>query len=172
MKVLRDYYLIVGLALLITVVLMVACGCGAITRYVGDAIKSDAIERIGSVEQKVEVLADKMEAVAEEVEKRVTEAVKTPIVGIIITLILGAGLAVVCAFKFPSLVDEVIIGTVALAGILLVWAYRAPILWTAAAAAAGLLGWKLLRKYVLPKVTNVEPVPGTPPVAPASEDKK
>ena len=166
----RRIITLTGLLALLACVCL-ASGCGAITRYVGDAIQNDAIERIGSVEQKVEVLADKVEAVVEEVEKRVTEAVKTPIVGIIVTLILGAGLAVLCAFKFPTLVDEVIIGTVALAGILLVWAYRAPILWTAAAAAAGLLGWKLLRKYVLPKVTNGETSPAEPPIPPPDGGK-
>ena len=160
----RRIITLTGLLALLACVCL-ASGCGAITRYVGDAIKNDAIERIGGVEKKVEVLADRVEAVVEEVEKRVTEAVKTPIVGIIVTLILGGALAVISAFKFPSMVDEVIIGTVALAGVILVWAYRGPILWTAAAAAAGLLGWKLLRKYVLPKVTNGDP-PAEPPVVP------
>ena len=144
-----------------------ASGCGTITRMVADRIADDTIKRVDGVEKKVEKLAEKIETVAVEVEAKVTEAVKTPIVGIIVTLILGAALAVLCAFKFPTLVDEVIIGTVALAGVLLVWAYRAPILWTALAAAVGLAAWKLGRKYVLPHVANgaaavVEP-PASPP---------
>ena len=154
MKTTCGFFAMVALAFLLLAVLMFACGCGAITRYVGDRIENETIDRVGKVEQKVEALAEEVEAVAEEVEDQVIEAVKTPIVGIIVTLVLGAGLAVLAAFKFPTLVDEVIIGTVGLAGVLLVWAYRAPILWTALAVGVGLGLWKLVRKFVLPKITN------------------
>jgi len=144
----------VTLAALFVVAALVLSGCGAITRYVADRIENETIERVGTVEKKVEELAEKVEAVAEEVENQVVEAVKTPLVGIIVTLIVGGLLAALCLFKFPTAVDEVIIGTVAFCAVLMVWAYRKPILWTALATAIALLGWKLVRKYVLPKIEN------------------
>ncbi len=141
--------IVVVMILAVFAALVFCTGCGTIARYVGKRIQNDTIERVSVLEQKVK-------DIREDVEQRVAEAVKTPIVGIIVTLILGGGLAALCVFKFPTLVDEVIIGTIGLCGVLMVWAYRKPILWTALAAAIGLLGWKLARKYVLPKITNGE----------------
>ena len=166
MKTQRRRILTLTALLTLLACVCLASGCGTITRMVADRIAVDTVKRVATVETKVEKLATKIETIAEEVEARVTEAVKTPIVGIIVTLILGAGLAVLAAFKIPTLVDEIIIGTVALAGVILVWAYRGPILWTALAAAIGLAAWKLGRKYILPAVTNGATPTAEPPVNP------
>jgi multidrug efflux pump subunit AcrB len=143
-----------GLLLCILIAALLAPGCGAIVRYVGNAIKQDTVERVQTLEEKTEAIAEKIESVAADVEDKVTDAVQAPVVAIIATLFIGGLLTALCIFKFPAAVDEVAIGTIAVCGALLFWAYRKPILWTAVAAGAGLLGWKLLRRYVLPKVLN------------------
>jgi len=139
---------------LLGVAFLLVCGCGSISRMVVDRIEQDTVERVSKVEEQVEKLGEKVDAVVEEVEERVAEAVKTPLVGIIVALMLGAGLTVLAAFKAPTLVDEVIIGTLGFCAVLMFWSYRWPIIWTALAVGAALGGWKLIRKFVLPKITN------------------
>jgi len=131
---------------LVLAVCIAPCGCKSLAVGVGKSLGNTVAERVSELGNRVEDLEGQTAELAAVAAEKFAQL---PVLGIVFTLACGGALAILAAFKWPTLVDEVIVATIGLAGILIAWTYRAPILWTALAAATGLLGWKLIRKHLM-----------------------